>query len=75
MPSRRILSVWFPRLGAERLLRRGAQAGPFAVVAEDGSRQVLSALSAAAEAAGLVPGQPLRQIGRASCRERVCQYV
>src|SRR6056297_3571111 len=61
MPSRRILSVWFPRLGAERLLRRGAQAGPFAVVAEDGSRQVLAALSAAAEAAGLVPGQPLRE--------------
>ena len=61
MPSRRILSVWFPRLGAERLTRRSGVAGPFAVVAEDGSRQVLSALSAAAEAAGLVPGQPLRE--------------
>ncbi|MFB9149828.1 Y-family DNA polymerase [Roseovarius ramblicola] len=61
MPARRILSVWFPRLGAERLTRRAGAAGPFAVVAEDGPRQVLSALSAAAEAAGLVPGQPLRE--------------
>ncbi|MEI4234587.1 Y-family DNA polymerase [Roseovarius sp. D22-M7] len=63
MPPRRILSVWFPRLGAERLLRRRFDAGqrPFAVVADDGQRQVLSSLSSAAEAAGLVVGQPLRE--------------
>jgi protein ImuB len=61
MPTRRILSVWFPRLGAERLTRRAGAAGAFAVVAEDGPRQVLAALSAGAEAAGLVPGQPLRE--------------
>src|SRR6056297_3119923 len=63
MPARRILSVWFPRLGAERLLRRRGDAGarPFAVVADDGQRQVLSSLSLEAEAAGLTPGQPLRE--------------
>ena len=63
MPARRILSVWFPRLGAERLLRRRGDAGarPFAVVADDGQRQVLSSLSLEAEAAGLTSGQPLRE--------------
>ena len=61
MPARRILSVWFPRLGAERLTRRAGAAGPFAVVAEDGPRQVLAAVSAEAAAAGLVRGQPLRE--------------
>lgn len=63
MPARRILSVWFPRLGAERLSRRRGDAGPrpFAVVADDGQRQVLASLSPEAEAAGLVVGQPLRE--------------
>ncbi len=62
MPARRILSVWFPRLGAERLLRRMAPAGdmPFAMVCDTGQMQVLSSVSQAAEAAGLRPGQPLR---------------
>jgi protein ImuB len=61
MPVRRILSVWFPRLGAERLMRRRGLAGLFAVVAERAGRQVLSSLSPEAEAAGLWPGQPLRE--------------
>lgn len=62
MPERRILSVWFPRLGAERLLRRtGLDADvPFAVVRDTGQMQVLCSLSEAAEAAGLRGGQPLR---------------
>ena len=58
MPARRILSIWFPRLGAERLMRRRGLSGPFAVVAERGQRQVLVSLSPEAEAAGLFPGQP-----------------
>ncbi|MFO7854405.1 MAG: DNA polymerase Y family protein [Paracoccaceae bacterium] len=61
MPARRILSLWFPRLAAERLLRLGA-AGPdasLAVVRDAGQRQVVVALSAAAEAAGVLRGQPL----------------
>jgi len=60
--NRRILSVWFPRMGAERLLRkaRGAVTGPLAVVSETGNMQVLCSLSAEAEAAGVRLGQPLR---------------
>ncbi len=66
MPKRRILSVWFPRLGAERLLRRDPPPevisgdAPFAVVRETGQMQVLSSLSESAQAAGLTMGQPLR---------------
>lgn len=61
MPPRRILSIWFPRLAAERLLRLGAACpdAPFAVVRDARQRQVLASVSAAAEAAGLSPGQPL----------------
>jgi protein ImuB len=62
MPHRRILSLWFPRLAAERALRveRGRREGPFAIVAERGNMQVLASLSAEAEAEGLTRGQPLR---------------
>ncbi|MEM8629856.1 MAG: DNA polymerase Y family protein [Pseudomonadota bacterium] len=68
MPHRRILSLWFPRLAAERLLRqaRGAIAAPFAIVADENNMQVLSSLSHAASAAGLTPGQPVRD-ARAMC--------
>ncbi|MFP4404430.1 Y-family DNA polymerase, partial [Rhodosalinus sp.] len=61
MPARRILSIWFPRLAAERLLRLGAAEAdaPFAVVRDERQRQVVAALSAAAEAAGIARGQPL----------------
>ncbi|KIC18611.1 Y-family DNA polymerase [Leisingera sp. ANG-DT] len=62
MPHRRILSLWFPRLGAERILRaeRGGIAGPLAVVEEVSNTQVISALNLAASAEGLQAGQPLR---------------
>lgn len=62
MPDRRILSLWFPRLGAERLIRAEPHLAdvPFATVDEDGPAQVLGALSLAASQAGLHPGQPLR---------------
>ena len=62
MPARRILSVWFPRLGAERLMRHQGLAAdmPFAVVGEREQKQVLSSLSRGAEVAGLWRGQPLR---------------
>ncbi|NCO17752.1 MAG: DNA polymerase Y family protein, partial [Alphaproteobacteria bacterium] len=59
---RRILSLWFPRLAVERMLRRRREvlALPFAVVADHGGAQVLVSLNRAAEGAGLHPGQPLR---------------
>lgn len=68
MKHRRILSLWFPRLGAERLLRqqRGLTMAPFAVAEDRGNMQVLSSLSVAASEAGLTRDQPLRD-ARAMC--------
>ncbi len=62
MPKRRILSLWFPRLGAERLVRaaRGLHAGPLAVVAEQSNMQVVTSLNVEAQDAGLRVGQPVR---------------
>ncbi|MEO1025907.1 MAG: DUF6504 family protein [Pseudomonadota bacterium] len=62
MAQKRILSLWFPRLAADRCQRdlRGLPTGPFAVVGEQQNAQVLVSLSAEAEAAGLTRGQPLR---------------
>ncbi len=62
MPHRRILSLWFPRLGAERHLRAEPHlaGAPFATVRDIAGAQVLGALSQQASAAGLHPGQPLR---------------
>lgn len=62
MANRRVLSLWFPRLAAERVLRREGMddATPLAVVREHANAQVLGSLSVAAQAAGLRLGQPLR---------------
>ncbi|SPJ26790.1 DUF6504 family protein [Falsiruegeria mediterranea] len=62
MSNRRILSLWFPRLGAERLVRaaRGLHEGPLAVVEEQSNMQVITALNLAAQQAGLRVGQPVR---------------
>jgi protein ImuB len=62
MAARRILSLWFPRLAAERLLRqrRDAMDLPFAVVGDRRGAQQLVSLSPQAEVAGLRQGQPLR---------------
>ena len=62
MSSRRILSLWFPRLAAEQQARREGVplTGPLAIVADQQNAQVLSSLSVEAEAEGLRPGQALR---------------
>lgn len=65
MGRRRILSLWFPHLVAERVLRQrrggvAGLAGPLAVVGDRGGAQVILSVSEAAAAAGLHPGQPLR---------------
>ena len=59
--ARRFLSLWFPRLGAERWLRLGAARPerPFATVRPEGGALRLAALGAAAEAEGLRPGVSL----------------
>ena len=62
MPHRRIVCIWFPRLGAQRLLRLEQQIteAPFAVVHDQAQRQVLWSLCPAASTMGLKRGQPLR---------------
>ncbi|MEL6774386.1 MAG: DNA polymerase Y family protein [Pseudomonadota bacterium] len=72
MPNRRILSLWFPRLGAERLLRRDPSLAetPFAIAEDRGNMQLLSSLSTSAHAAGLSRDQPLRD-ARAMCPDLI----
>ena len=62
MAPKRILSLWFPRLGAERLLRamRGLPDTPFAVAEQTGQLQRIASVSVLAQVAGVYPGQPLR---------------
>lgn len=69
--SRRILSVWLPRLASEAAQRRlggqlGGDIGPFAVIARRGAAEVLICLSPAATRTGLRRGQPLSE-ARALC--------
>ena len=62
MAHRRILSLWFPKLAAEQVLRqrRDTLPAPFAVIADQNGAKVLKSLNDLAEAAGLRQGQPLR---------------
>ncbi len=62
MSDRRILSLWFPRLGAERLIRRQPVLGdqPLAVVQEQNNMQLITSLNAVAQSRGLQVGQPVR---------------
>jgi len=74
MAPKRILSLWFPRLGAERLLRalRGLPDTPFAVIEQAGQMQRIASVSVLAQAAGLYPGQSLRD-ALALCPQLVTQ--
>jgi protein ImuB len=68
MLRRRILSLWFPRLAAERALRahRGRVEAPFAIVAEQSNALTLISLSTEASQQGLSIGQSLSD-ARAFC--------
>ncbi len=68
MSSRRILSLWFPRLAAERLLRAvpGLAGRPLAVVAEVRGALTLASLTVEAEGKGLRRGMTLGD-ARAIC--------
>jgi protein ImuB len=61
--NRRILSLWFPRLAAEHLLRTepGLADAPLAVVTTQGNLRQIASLSHAASARGLSRGQPLAE--------------
>ena len=60
---RRILSLWFPRLAAEDVLRAapGLSEAPLAVVGELGNLRQITSLSLAASARGLSRGQALAE--------------
>lgn len=60
---RRILSLWFPRLGVERVLRGepGLAEMPLVTVSETGNLRQLAATSVAAERQGLARGQSLSE--------------
>ncbi|MEE4187642.1 MAG: DNA polymerase Y family protein, partial [Roseobacter sp.] len=62
MKTRRILSLWFPQFGADRLMRRDPMLAdvPLAVVAERQNTQVVVSLNATASEFGLRVGQPVR---------------
>ncbi|MFC4669010.1 Y-family DNA polymerase [Seohaeicola nanhaiensis] len=74
MPDRRILSLWFPCLAAERLIRARnlAVQGPLAVVAPQSNTQVITSLNGAGLAAGLRVGQTLGE-ANALCQGLVTQ--
>lgn len=64
--SRRILSVWLPRLASDAALRQmgarlGGDPGPFAVAGRRGPAEVLVCLNQQAQAAGLRRGQNLAE--------------
>ena len=62
MTDRRILSLWFPRLGADRLMRLDPQLQdiPLAVVQEVSNAQLVTSVNASAAVLGIRSGQPVR---------------
>ena len=76
MPHRRILSLWFPRMAAERHLRiePALVETPFAVIADRQNMQVIASLSTAGAARGLMVGQPLRD-AQAMCPDLITRLA
>lgn len=72
MKTRRILSLWFPHFGANRLMRRDPMLAdmPLAVVEEQQNAQVLTSLNDVALGFGLRVGQPVRD-AHAMCDQLV----
>lgn len=73
--KRRILSLWFPRLGADRVLRKTPQlhGEPLAIVDTVGNAQVISSVSACAQSIGVHVGQPVRD-AHAMCERLVTRH-
>ena len=65
---RRIVSIWFPRLASDRVLRAHPLEGPFAISQQIGTTQTLYCLNAAAEQSGLHRGMRLAD-ARSYCPE------
>jgi protein ImuB len=64
--QRRVVSIWFPRLASDRILRARPVEGAFAVVLRDGNANRLYCLNRQAERAGLHRGMALAD-ARAYC--------
>ena len=67
---KRIVSLWFPRLASDRVLRSRPVAGPFALTIRQDSTEWLHCLNGAAEAAGLSRGMGYAD-ARALCPDLV----
>lgn len=60
--TRRIVSIWFPKLSIDRLartMRHDWRGSPKALVAETGNRILVAAVNGEAEQAGIAPGMAL----------------
>ena len=64
--QRRVVSMWFPRLASDRVLRAHPIDGPFALTFRQGNAERLYCLNAAAERQGLHRGMPYAD-ARAFC--------
>ena len=62
MPSRRIIAIWFPYMGAERILRKTQHnpEEPIIIVAKKAQSEIITSISAVAQYKGLFVGQSLR---------------
>lgn len=74
MPNRRVLSIWFPRLGVQRIQRSRHIDLPFAIVETKQNAQILSSICEQAEMQGLFVGQTISD-ARALCPNLVTQNI
>jgi protein ImuB len=72
MQNRRVISLWFPNLAAERVLRTRHVDAPFAIVHTQQNAQVLASLCPQAHAFGLFEGQSIFD-ARALCKGLITQ--
>ncbi len=72
MPKRRIISLWFPNLAAEHVLRTRHIDAPFAIVKTQQNAQSLTSLCPQARSQGLSVGQSISD-ARALCNHLITQ--
>ncbi len=70
--QRRIVSLWFPRMASDRILRANPISAPFAVTSHEKNTERLYCLNRQALRLGLVPGMGLSD-ARALCPELLTQ--
>ncbi len=66
--NRRVVSLWFPRLASDRVLRARPVEGPFALTHQENNANRVYCLNAEAERVGLFRGMPFSD-ARAFCPE------